>query len=100
MPKYLGYFERMLANNGGLVAGRKVTYADLSLFQVVAGLRYALPKAMKSLEPAHPKLIALHNRVAALPRLAGYFASSRRIAFNEDGIFRNYPELDGAVRGR
>lgn len=100
MPKYLGYFERVLANNGGLVAGRKVTYADLSVFQVVAGLRYAFPKAMKSLEPAHPKLIALHGRVAALPRLSAYFASSRRIAFNEDGIFRNYPELDGAVRGR
>ena len=100
MPKYLGYFERMLANNGGLVAGRKITYADLSLFQVVAGLRYAFPKAMKSLEAAHPKLIALHDRVAALPRLSAYLASERRIAFNADGIFRNYPELDGAVRGR
>jgi glutathione S-transferase len=99
MPKYLGYFERVLANNGGLVAGRKVSYGDLSLFQAVAGLRYAFPKAMKSLAPAHPELVALHDRVAALPRLAGYLASSRRIPFNEDGIFRNYPELDGAVRG-
>ena len=97
MPKYLGYFERVLANNGGLVTGRKVTYADLSLFQVVAGLRYAFPKAMKSLEPAHPRLVAVHQRVAAVPRLADYFSSPRRIAFNEDGIFRNYPELDGGV---
>ena len=100
MPKYLGHFERVLANNGGLVAGRKVTYADLSLFQVVAGLRYAFPKAMKSLEASHPKLVALHDQVAALPRLSGYLASKRRIAFNEDGIFRNYPELDGPVRGK
>ena len=100
MPKYLGYFERVLARNRGLVAGRRISYADLSLFQVVAGLRYAFPKAMKSLEPAHPELVALHERVAALPSLSAYFASSRRIAFNEDGIFRNYPELDGPIRGK
>ena len=100
VPKYLGYFERVLENNDGLVAGRKVSYADLSLFQVVAGLRYAFPKAMKSLEPAYPKLAALHDLVASLPRLAAYLASSRRIAFNEDGIFRHYPELDGPVRRR
>ena len=100
MPKYLGYFERVLANNDGLVAGRKVSYADLSLFQIVAGLRYAFPKAMKSLEPAYLKLAALHDRVASLPRLTAYLASSRRIPFNEDGIFRRYPELDGPVRRR
>ena len=98
VPKYLGYFERVLANNDGLVAGRKVSYADLSLFQIVAGLRYAFPKAMKSLEPAYLKLAALHDRVASLPWLTAYLASSRRIPFNEDGIFRSYPELDGPVR--
>jgi glutathione S-transferase len=100
MPKFFGYFERVLANNSGLTAGSKVTYADLSLFQVVAGLRYAFPRAMKSLEPSYPHLVALHNRVAALPRLSGYLASARRIPFNEDGIFRCYPELDGPVRRR
>ena len=94
LPKYFGYFEHVLEKNRGGVAGR-LAYADLSLFQVVAGLRYAFPRAMKSLEPAYPRLIALHDRVAALPALAGYFASARRIAFNEDGIFRHYPELDG-----
>jgi glutathione S-transferase len=98
MPKYLGYFERLLAANKGLVAGRHISYADLSLFQVVAGLRYAFPRAMKSLEPSHKRLVALHDRVAALPRVAAYLASARRIPFNEDGIFRRYPELDGAVR--
>jgi len=95
MPKFLGYFERVLANKSGWVAGRKVSYVDLSLFQVVAGLRYAFPKAMKSVEGSHPRLIALHDRVATLPQLRAYFASPRRIPFNEDGIFRHYPELDG-----
>ena len=95
MPKYLGYFERILAANRGYIAGRRLSYADLSLFQVMAGLRYAFPRAMKSLEPRLPQLVALHDRVAVLPRLAIYLCSPRRIPFNEDGIFRNYPELDG-----
>ena len=99
MPKYLGYFERVLANNGGGVAGRKMSYADLSLFQVIAGLRYSFPKAMKSLEHSCPRLIARHDQVAAAPQLAAYFASTRRIPFNEDGIFRHYPELDARSRG-
>jgi len=100
IPKFLGYFERVLEGNGPWVAGRRISYADLSLFQAVAGLRYAFPRAMKSLERAHPKVVALHNRVAALPQLGPYFASARRIPFNEDGIFRHYPELDGPARGR
>jgi glutathione S-transferase len=76
--------------------GDETTYVDLSMFQVVEGMRYAFPKLMKRLEPEYPKLIALHDRVAELPRLAAYLASSRRIAFNEDGIFRRYQELDEA----
>lgn len=98
MPKYLGYFERLLAGNRGLTSGRKLSYADLSLFQVLAGLRYAFARAMESLEPGLPRLVALHDRVATLPRIAAYLASPRRIPFNELGIFRRYPELDGPVR--
>jgi len=94
-PKYLGYFERLAKQNGGYLAGRRLTYADLSLFQIVEGLRYAFPKAMKRLERKHPRLVALHDKVAARPSLRGYLASDRRIAFNQDGIFRHYPELDG-----
>ncbi|HWM47914.1 MAG TPA: glutathione S-transferase [Xanthobacteraceae bacterium] len=94
-PKFLGYFERVLAaNRSGLLVGRRVTYADLSLFQIVEGLRYAFPKAMRRLEKKHPRLVALHDRVAARPRIAAYLASPRRIPFNEMGIFRQYPELD------
>ncbi len=95
-PKYFGYFERVLAKNGGgTLVGKRVTYADLSLFQIVAGMRYAFPKATKRLEATHKRVSALHDRVAARPRIAAYLASPRRIAFNQMGIFRQYKELDG-----
>ncbi len=98
LPKYLGYFERVLARNtagDGWLVGAGRTYPDLSLFQVVAGLRYAFPRAMAGREPSCPRVVALHDRVAALPRIAAYLASDRRIPFNQHGIFRHYPELDG-----
>jgi glutathione S-transferase len=97
MPKYFGYFERVLARNnsrGGHLVGARLSYPDLSLFQIVAGLRYAFPRAMAGLEPKHPRVAALHDQVAARPRVAAYLASDRRIAFNEHGIFRHYPELE------
>lgn len=100
MPKYLGYFERLLAANKGFVAGRKVTTADLSLFQVVAGLRYAFPRAMRSLEHSCPHLVLLHDKVASARHISSYMTSTRRIYFNEDGIFRHYIELDGPVLGQ
>ena len=94
-PKYLGYFERALDRSGGnYLTGRTATYADLSLFQIVAGLRYAFPRAMVRLEKRRPRVIAVHDRVAERPRLAAYLASERRIPFNEMGIFRYYKELD------
>ena len=98
IAKYLGYFERVLAANpakSGHLVGAGLTYVDLSLFQVIEGLSYAFPRAMARRRPDWPGLIALHGRVASLPRIAAYLASERRIPFNEDGIFRHYPELDG-----
>ena len=98
MPKYLGYFERVLARNTSgrwHLVGARLSYADLSLFQIVAGLRYAFPRAMAALEPDYPRLAAVHDRVVARPRIAAYLASDRRIAFNQQGVFRHYPELDG-----
>jgi len=93
--KYLGYFERVLEGSGGdYMLGRRLSYVDLSLFQVVAGLRYAFPKRMKRFERAIPGLVALSERVSKRPRVAAYLTSERRIAFNEQGIFRHYPELD------
>jgi glutathione S-transferase len=94
-PKYLGYFERVLERSPGkYLIGRTATYADLSLFQVVAGLRYAFPRAMARLEQRHPRVVAVHDRVAQRPRIAAYLNSDRRIAFNQMGIFRHYRELD------
>jgi glutathione S-transferase len=96
VPKYLGYFEQMLRDNGGsYVTGRRITYVDLSLFQIVEGLRYAFPRRMKAFEREIPGLIELHDRVAVRPNIKAYLTSDRRIAFNEDGIFRHYKELDG-----
>ncbi|MBK3665878.1 glutathione S-transferase [Bradyrhizobium diazoefficiens] len=95
VPKYLGYFEQLLDDNGGTyVTGRRLTYVDLSLFQLVAGLRYAFPKRMKAFEAEIAGLVDLHDRVAARPNIRAYLASERRIAFNEQGIFRRYKELD------
>ena len=96
-PKFLGYFEDVLTRNPAgdkYLVGKRLSYVDLSLFQVVAGLRYAYPRAMAQLEKRHPRVVALHDRVAKRPRIAAYLASDRRIAFNKQGIFRHYPELD------
>jgi glutathione S-transferase len=97
IPKFLGYFESVLRRNGTpYLAGGRVCYADLSLFQLVAGLRYAFPRAMARTEKKLPAVAALHDKIAARPRIAAYLVSNRRIDFNEDGIFRHYPELDRA----
>lgn len=95
-PELLGYFETLLQRNGGrdYLLGEVLSYVDLSLFQVVAGLRYAFPNMMAGLEAEIPALSALHERVAAQPGIAAYLASARRLPFNEEGIFRHYPELD------
>ena len=95
VPKYLGYFEDLLeASSGHYVTGRKLSYVDLSLFQLVDGLRYAFPMRMKAFERKIPQLCELHDRTAARPNIRAYLASDRRIAFNTDGIFRHYKELD------
>jgi glutathione S-transferase len=90
LPKFLGYFEAVLKRE----SSAKITYASLSLFQMVEGLSYAFPGTMKKLERRYPRVIELHERVASRPRLADYLASKRRIPFNRQGIFRHYPELD------
>jgi glutathione S-transferase len=88
LPKFLGYFEAKARPRA------PVSYVDLSLFQMLAGLRYAFPNTMRELEPDYPRLTALHDRVARRPRLAAYLASERRLPFNTQGIFRHYPQLD------
>ncbi|NUP06389.1 MAG: glutathione S-transferase [Polyangiaceae bacterium] len=95
IPKFLGYFNRELERStGSYMLGRAVSYVDLSLFQIVDGLDYAFPRAMKRNARKIRALRALHDRVADRPNIAAYLASPRRIPFNEQGIFRRYPELD------
>jgi glutathione S-transferase len=95
VPKFTTYFETVLARNGGRhMVGAALSYVDLSMFQLVAGLRYSFPRAMVRLEPGLPRLTALHDAVAKRPRIAAYLASSRRMPFDEKGVFRHYPELD------
>lgn len=99
MTKFLRYFERVLEANKASrhrwLVGKERSYLDLSMFQVLEGLAYAFPKAFEKLAPELPRLMELHLRVASLPRISAYLASERRLAFNEQGIFRRYKELDG-----
>jgi len=98
LPKFLGYFERVLKENPAgdrHLVGKSLTYADLSMFQALAGLEYAFPRTLTRMKSAHPKLIALGKWVRERPRIAAYLASPRRIPFNQLGIFRHYAELDG-----
>ena len=97
LPKFLRYFERVLRCNphgGRYMVGNRLSCADLSMFHLMAGLRYAFPRAMAQLRRELPLLHALSRRVAALPRIAAYLKSKRRRGFNQHGIFRHYPELD------
>jgi glutathione S-transferase len=97
LPKYLQWFERIVVSNPAgprHLVGGKVSYADLSLFQVVEGLRYAFPRAAAQALAKTPGVVQLHDRVAKMPKVAAYLRSERRLAFNEQGLFRHYPELD------
>jgi glutathione S-transferase len=99
LPRFLGYFERALRHNGGgVLVGTDVSHADLSLFQALEGLAYAFPRAFASASAATPGLLALRERVRSRPRIAAYLASGRRMPFNQEGIFRRYPELDAPAR--
>lgn len=97
LPRFLGYFERVLRHHGGgFLLGRALSHADLSLFQALEGLAYAFPRAFARASAATPGVLALCERVRERPRIAAYLASERRMPFNQDGIFRRYPELDSA----
>jgi glutathione S-transferase len=99
IPKYLKWFEAILAENPAgsrQLVGLTTSYVDLSLFQLVTGLGYAFPRTMKKALKTTPRVADLTAAIAERPRLSAYLASDRRVAFNEEGIFRHYPELDGA----
>jgi len=94
MSQWLDYFEKVIEHNGGEYLLGAISYVDLSLFQLVAGLEYAFPRAFAAHSAKVPRVVALHDAIAARPRVAAYLDSPRRIPFNEEGIFRHYPELD------
>jgi glutathione S-transferase len=95
LPKFLGHFAEILQQNGdGWLVGGALSYVDLSVFQVIEGLHYAFPRALKGFEKRYPALANLHAAVRKRPNIAHYLASDRRIPFNQTGIFRHYPELD------
>lgn len=97
LPKYFGYFERVLERNtapGPWLVGSKLTYPDLSLAQIVDGLGYAFPKASARLLGNYPRVEQLHGAAFARPRIRRYLKSSRRLQYNEHDLFRRYRELD------
>jgi glutathione S-transferase len=96
LPKFLDYFERVVggAKGFGCMVERSLSYVDLSMFQLIEGLRFSFPKTMRRVEPGYPGLVALHDRIAARPRITAYLQSPRRIPFNDRGIFRHYQELE------
>lgn len=95
LPRFLGYFERVLEQSGGpWLMGDTLTYPDLSLFQLLEGLAYAFPRGFARCAESTPRIVALGDRVRKRPRIAAYLESDRRLGFNEHGLFRHYPELD------
>ena len=93
VPKFFGYFERVLGSRQFMV-GTSLSYVDLSLYWLLEGLRFSFPARMQRLEGAYPGIVALHDRVAARPKIVAYRKSPRFMAFNDRGVFRHYPELD------
>ena len=97
LPKFLDYFEQLLKHQPAgspYLLGKAVSYVDLSIFQMIAGLRYAFPRAMARLERAYPRLVAVHDHIKVRQRIAEYLSSERRLPFDQHGIFRYYSELD------
>jgi glutathione S-transferase len=97
LPKFLDYMELVLNRNSSgpsYLVGARITYADLSLFQIIEGLRYAFPNTLKKIEVNYPNIVAIHSHVLKRPRISRYLNSSSRIPFNQHGIFRYYKELD------
>ena len=77
------------------LVGAIVTYADLSLFQVVEGLTYAFPTGNGGRAPKDAAGGGAPRGGRGTSADRAYLESDRRIPFNEEGIFRHYPELDG-----
>lgn len=93
LDTWLEHLEGGISEEGPFLFGATLSHVDCALFQLVRGLRYALPGPMQARHTNIPRLSALCEAVAAQDRIARYLESARCIPFNEDGIFRHYPEL-------
>jgi glutathione S-transferase len=93
VPKFLDFFGRVLAGREHMT-GNRLSYVDLSVFQLIEGLRFSFPEAMERIESSYGGLVALHDRIENRPNIAAYLKSPRRLPWNDRGVFRHYPELD------
>ncbi|KAF1816408.1 glutathione S-transferase protein-like protein [Eremomyces bilateralis CBS 781.70] len=99
IPKFFGYFERVLKSNeseakGKYLVGSKLTYADTTVWQVVNGVSYAFPKEVEARKKDYPLLFeTFYPGIQEEKGIKQYLASDRRLSYS-DGIFRHYPELD------
>lgn len=99
-PQYFRHFEGILKASGGpYLTGRKLTYADLSLFQMVDGLSYAYPRLITWLNRKYDRVFDLHDRIATRPRIAAYLARERRMPFSNAGMFRTRRERGDNATG-
>ncbi|GAA5987830.1 hypothetical protein JCM5350_003162 [Sporobolomyces pararoseus] len=96
VPKFFKYFEKLLeqgGEGGEWLVGKEASCADLCLFQVIDGLKFAFPNLLSKQLPSHPKLAAHYDRVNSADRIRKYLESDRRQKYSL-GVFRHYEELD------
>lgn len=99
IPKFLGYFERVLKGNeeqgkGKYLVGSKLSFADTTLWHVLSGLLFAFPKEMEARKAEFELLFGtFYNSVKEASGVKEYLASGKRKPFSM-GVFRHYPELD------
>jgi len=99
IPKYFSHFERTLKGNhedgkGRYLVGGKLTYADLTVWQVLDGLFFAFPKELQARKGEFPDLLeTFYGSVKEEGGIKEYLSSSRRLPYSQ-GVFRHYPELD------
>ncbi|EME87271.1 uncharacterized protein MYCFIDRAFT_209463 [Pseudocercospora fijiensis CIRAD86] len=99
IPKFFKYFERQLKWNSSAgqhkyLVGDRLTYADLTVWQILDGAKYAFPKELEVRRKEFPELLGtFYESVKEEEGIKEYLASERRLKYSM-GVFRYYPELD------
>lgn len=99
IPKFLGYFERLLMGNkehggGRYLVGCKLSFADTTVWQVLSGLEFAFPREIEARKQEYPTLFEkFYPSIREEKGIKEYLASNRRLPFGM-GVYRHYPELD------